>query len=134
MTSERAPAGWTAEVVVDSTVPVELIRSARTTYPVIVEPPVEAGGDHVAVAVTLPPATPADAVPMTGAPGTVAAATGVTVPDCADHAPEPTAFTARTRKLYAVPLVSPVTTVLAAACEFTVTVRRTVVPVRAWTS
>src|SRR6476620_11371525 len=76
------------------------------------EPPVAAGGVHRAVAMTAPPATPAVAVPMTGAPGTVA---GVTAIDRAEKVLVPTAFTAATWKRYAVPLVSPVTTRLVAA-------------------
>src|SRR6478735_4144129 len=76
------------------------------------EPPVAAGGVHRAVALIAPPATPAVAVPMTGAPGTVA---GVTAIDRAEKALVPTAFTAATWKRYAVPLVSPVTTRLVAA-------------------
>src|SRR3712207_4993311 len=126
----RAVAGWTAETVVASTVPVALIRSARTTYPVIAAPPVDVGGVQLAVAVIVPPATPLAAVPMTAAVGTVA---GVTAFDPADSVPSPTAFTARTRKVYAVPLVSPVTTVLVAVPATPVTVRTTVVPVRTCT-
>src|SRR6478609_7611881 len=76
------------------------------------EPPVAAGGVHRAVALIAPPATPAVAVPMTGAPGTVA---GVTAIDRAEKALVPTAFTAATWKRYAVPLVRPVTTRLVAA-------------------
>ena len=49
---------------------------------------------------------PPVAVPMVGAPGTVA---GVTLLDAPDAAPVPTAFVAVTVKVYAVPLVSPVT-------------------------
>src|SRR5207244_1361751 len=52
--------------------------------------------------------------PMTGAPGTVAGATGVTTFDDADGADEPTAFTVTTWNVYDVPLVSPVTTRLVA--------------------
>jgi hypothetical protein len=61
------------------------------------------------------------------------AARGVTVLEAKDSAPWPAEFTARTRKLYAVPLVSPVTTVLVAVPEMPVTVRSTVVPRRTWT-
>ena len=49
--------------------------------------------------------------------------------EAADSAPVPTALTARTTKLYAVPLVRPVTTVLVAV-PVGLTVRCTVVPVR----
>src|SRR6478735_5301482 len=76
------------------------------------EPPVAPGGVHRAVALIAPPATPAVAVPMSGAPGTVA---GVTAIDRAEKALVPTAFTAATWKRYAVPLVRPVTTRLVAA-------------------
>jgi len=73
----------------------------------------------------------ADAAPITGAPGAVAGgATGVTALDAAESAPVPTPLTARTTKLYAVPLVNPVTTVLVALPGRPVTVRTTVVPVR----
>ena len=76
-------------------------------------PPSLVGWFQFAVAVMGPPAVPAWALPMTGAVGAVGAR-GVTLFDAADSAPRPTALTARTRKLYAGPLVSPVTTVLVA--------------------
>jgi hypothetical protein len=60
---------------------------------VIALPPLVAGGDHRAVAVSAPPADPDEAVPMTGGPGTVA---GVTVFDSTENAPAPTPLTART--------------------------------------
>ena len=50
---------------------------------------------------------PAVAVPMAGVPGGTGAL-GVTEFDAADSAPVPNWFTAATRKVYAVPLVSPV--------------------------
>jgi hypothetical protein len=59
-----------------------------------------------AVNVTAAWAFPAVAVPIVGAPGTPA---GVTLFDGADAGPVPTAFVAVTVKVYAVPLVSPVT-------------------------
>jgi len=49
---------------------------------------------------------PAVAVPIVGAPGTVA---GVTLLEAADAAPVPTPLVAVTVKVYAVPLVSPFT-------------------------
>ena len=49
---------------------------------------------------------PAVAVPIAGAPGTVF---GVTLLDAAEAVPVPTAFVAVTVKVYAVPLVRPVT-------------------------
>jgi len=88
-------AGCKADVVVLSTVPVALIRRARTTYPVIAEPPLLTGAAHRAVALIVPPATPEDAVPITGAPGTVA---GVTVFDDAEAGLEPAALAAVTVK------------------------------------
>src|SRR5215211_3589178 len=93
-------------------------------------PPVLVGAVHLAVAVmAVSVVTPSLAVPMTGAPGTVVvvvAATGVTEFEAADNAPTPAEFTARTRKLYAVPLFRPVTTLLVAVPAMPVTVRRTV--------
>jgi hypothetical protein len=62
-----------------------------------------------AVKVTVALALPAVAVPMVGAPGTVAAAAGVTLFDAAEAALLPLAFVALTVNVYAVPLVSPVT-------------------------
>ena len=62
-----------------------------------------------AVKVTVALALPALAVPMIGAPGTVAGALGVTLFDAADAAPVPIALVALTINVYAVPLVSPVT-------------------------
>ena len=66
------------------------------------EPPLEAGAVNVTVACALPPV----AVPMVGAPGTVA---GVTLLEAADAGPAPTAFVAVTVNVYAVPLARPVT-------------------------
>ena len=71
-------------------------------YDVIGEPPLEAGGVNATVACALP----AVAVPIVGAPGTVA---GVTLFDGAEASPVPTAFVAVTVNVYAVPLVRPVT-------------------------
>src|SRR5664280_2027073 len=63
------------------------------------EPPVAAGGAHLAVASIGPPAVPATAVPMTGAPGTVP---GVTATDRAENAPVPAALVAATVTVYPV--------------------------------
>ena len=71
-------------------------------YPVIALPPVSPGGENVIVAWPLA----AVAVPIVGAPGGSA---GVTVLDAADAKLVPIAFVAVTVKLYAVPLVRPVT-------------------------
>jgi hypothetical protein len=65
-------------------------------------PPFAAG----AVNVTAAWAFPAVAVPIVGVPGTPA---GVTLFDGADAGPVPAEFVAVTVKVYAVPLVSPVT-------------------------
>ena len=65
-------------------------------------PPFEAG----AVQLTVACASPAVAMTLVGAPGTVA---GVTAADGADAGPVPTTLAAVTVKVYAVPLVSPVT-------------------------
>ena len=52
--------------------------------------------------------------------------------DAADRAPVPWALIAWTRKLYAVPFVSPVITAVVAIPEMN-SVRTTVAPVRTWT-
>ena len=70
-------------------------------------PPFEAG----AVKLTVACALPAVAVTPVGAPGTVAGAAGVTLFDGLDALPVPTEFVAVTLKVYAVPLVSPVTVI-----------------------
>ena len=59
-----------------------------------------------AVKLTVALLFPAVAVPIVGAPGTVA---GVTLLEAADAAPVPTPLVAVTVKVYAVPLVSPFT-------------------------
>jgi hypothetical protein len=59
-----------------------------------------------AVKLTVALLFPAVAVPIVGAPGTVA---GVTLLEAAEAAPVPTPFVAVTVKVYAVPLVSPLT-------------------------
>ena len=73
---------------------------AVTVYPVIGEPPFEAGADHD----TSTAALPATAV---GAIGAVGDPIGVTDAEGAEAAPVPTAFAAFTVKVYACPLVSP---------------------------
>ena len=72
---------------------------------VITDPPLFAGAVKATVALALPAA----AAPMVGAPGTVAAAPGVTLFDAADAGPVPIALVAVTVNVYAVPLVRPVT-------------------------
>ena len=67
-------------------------------------PPFEAGGEKVTVACALP----AVAVPIVGAPGTVA---GVTLFEAAEAGPVPIALVALTVKVYAVPFVKPVTVI-----------------------
>jgi hypothetical protein len=69
---------------------------------VIVEPPLDEG----AVKATETLALPAVAVPIVGAPGTVA---GVAEFEAEDGAPVPTALVAVTVQVTGVPLVSPVT-------------------------
>ena len=68
----------------------------------IAEPPLLAG----AVKVTVADALPAVAVPIVGAPGTVA---GVTLLEAADDGPVPIAFVALTAHETAVPFASPET-------------------------
>ena len=74
-----------------------------TVYDVMVLPPLLPGAVKVTLACALPPV----AVPMVGAPGTVA---GVTLLDAADAAPVPALLVAVTVKVYAVPLLRPLTT------------------------
>src|SRR5688572_9238134 len=85
-------------------VPVRPPGDEVAVYAVIAAPPLEAGAVKATVACALPPV----AVPMVGAPGTVA---GVTLLDAADAAPVPIAFVAVTVKVYAVPLARPVTVI-----------------------
>ena len=68
--------------------------STRTENPVIAEPPV-AGAVHLTVTELLEAAV---AVPIAGAPGAVAAATGVMVLELAEQAPVPRTLTAATVK------------------------------------
>jgi hypothetical protein len=81
---------------------------AVTRYPVIAAPPLPVGAVHC----TLADAFPRSAETLVGASGTVA---GVTGADADDSALLPTAFATRTVKLYAVPLVRPVTVHVVAA-------------------
>src|SRR5450631_78380 len=76
------------------------------TYPLMADPPLDTGPTHRAIAVTLPPAAPAEAVLMPGWPGALA---GVMAPDSPDGAPVPTAFRAWTWNLTGAPLTSPIT-------------------------
>jgi hypothetical protein len=70
-----------------------------TVYPVMAEPPVEDGAVHETVA-----AEPPTAVPMVGAPGTVAA---VTLDEGVDVELLPAALEATTVNVYGVPAVRP---------------------------
>ena len=74
-------------------------------YPVIGDPPLDAGG----VQVTVAEASPAVAVPMVGAPGFVTTTAGVTALEAPEGALVPSALVAVTVKVYVVPLVRPVT-------------------------
>src|SRR3954452_620458 len=99
------------------------------------EPPLDTGGVQFTVAVNGLPAAPEVTAPSTGATGIVA---GVTVFDDADIDAGTTtggtgfsAFNAWTRKLYVVPLMSPLM-VRVVAFPATGSVRTTVLPVRTW--
>ena len=76
-----------------------------TVYPVIVAPPVFVGAVKLTVAVPLLPL----AETLVGTPGAVIA--GVTAGDALEAVPVPTELVATTVKVYAVPLVSPVTVI-----------------------
>jgi hypothetical protein len=73
-------------------------------YDVTAAPPSFDGGENAIVAC----AFPGVAVPMRGAPGTVA---GVTLFDAADAGPVPRALVAVTLNVYAVPFVRPITAI-----------------------
>ena len=88
--SSRAAADWTADVVVATTVPVPLSRSARTTYPVTGDP-FAAAGPQNAFAVTAPPAVPDEAVTVVGRPGRPGV---VAAFDAAEYGEVPIALTA----------------------------------------
>ncbi len=64
-----------------------------------------------ALKLTVALALPAVAETAVGTPGAVAGATGVTAEEAAEAAPVPTLLVAVTVKVYAVPLVSPVTVI-----------------------
>ena len=70
-------------------------------------PPLLAGAVNVTEALALP----AVAVPIVGAPGTVAPVVGVTLFEAAEAGPVPMALIATTVNVYAVPLVRPVTVI-----------------------
>ena len=94
-----------------------------TVYSVIGLPPFEG-----AVQLTTAEPLPAVAVTAVGAAGAVTE-TGVTAGEAADEGPVPTALVAATVKVYAVPLVSPVTVaVVAGGFPLTVVGARAVVP------
>ena len=84
--------------------------STVTVKPVFALPPLSAGGDQLTVA----EASPAVAVPMIGALGTVSTAVGVTLLENAEAAPVPTPLIALTLNLTAVPFTRPVKTRLVA--------------------
>jgi hypothetical protein len=71
---------------------------------VIAEPPLLAGAVKLITALWLPRA----ALPIAGAPGTVA---GMMLPDAPDAAPVPALLVAVTVNVYAVPLDSPLTVI-----------------------
>jgi hypothetical protein len=76
-----------------------------TVYPVIADPPVLVGA--VKLTVALPLLTVAEM--LVGTPGAIGA--GVTADDAIEAVPVPTELVATTVKVYAVPLVSPVTVI-----------------------
>ena len=92
------------ETVIGEAGPVAMIGPGvqLTVYDVIGEPPSEAGGVKLTVAIPLP----GIAVPIVGASGSVV---GVTLFEAADAAPDPATFVATTVNVYAVPLASPFT-------------------------
>ena len=96
--------------VMGEAAPVALRAPQVAVYEVIGEPPLEAGGVNETAAC----AFPAVAVPIVGAPGTVAR---VTLLEGAEAGPVPAALVAVTVKVYAVPLVNPVTVTGDAAPE-----------------
>ena len=83
------------EVAVPGPVAIILPGLDVTVYPVIGEPPVDAG----AVKLTVACASPAVAVPMVGAPGGTGAATGVTVFEGDEAGPVPIELVAFTVKV-----------------------------------
>ena len=93
--------------VIGDDVPVAVMPSGEevTVYPVIADPPLLAGGVKLTVALPLL----AVAEILVGTPGAIAA--GVTADDALEAVPVPTELVAVTVKVYAVPLVSPVTVI-----------------------
>ena len=84
-----------------------------------------AGADQLTVAAP----SPATVVGAAGAPGAVAGAVGVTALDAAEDGPVPTALVAATVKVYAVPLLKPLTVVVVAGgLPVTVTGDKAVAP------
>jgi hypothetical protein len=83
---------------------------AVTVYPVTAEPPLDDGALHDTDACV----SPAVATTFVGAPGTTAAAVGVTVLDAAEAGPVPMAFVAVTLNVYDVPFTKPGTTTVVA--------------------
>jgi hypothetical protein len=90
-------------IVIGESLPLAVIPPGLevTVYPVIAEPPVEAGAVNVTVASPLP----RTAETLVGAPGVVAGTTELLVPE---EILVPFAFVAVTVKVYVVPLVRPV--------------------------
>ena len=78
---------------------------AVTVYPVIADPPVFVGAEKLTVALPLLPL----AEMLVGTPGAIGA--GVTADDALEAVPVPTELVATTVKVYAVPLVNPVTVI-----------------------
>jgi hypothetical protein len=87
-----------------------VVFSADTVYPVIALPPVLVG----AVQLTVADALPLAGAPMVGVPGVVA---GVTLAEELENDPVPPTLMAATVKVYASPLVSPVTMQVAAVLD-----------------
>ena len=93
--------------VIGEDVPVAVMPPGEevTVYPVIADPPVLVGAVKLTVAL---PLLPLAEIPV-GAPGAIAAR--VTADDALEAAPVPTELVAVTVKVYAVPLVNPVTVI-----------------------
>jgi hypothetical protein len=93
-------------IVIGLVVPVTVILPGLevTVYPVMADPPLFAGAVNATIACAFPPV----AVPIVGAPGPVE---GVTEFEATLAGLFPLAFVANTVKVYAVPLVSPVTVI-----------------------
>ena len=93
--------------VIGEDVPKAVMPSGEevTVYRVIADPPVFVGAVKLTVALPAPPV----ALMPVGVPGAVAA--GVTEEEALEVGPVPTALVAVTVKVYAVPLVKPVTVI-----------------------